>query len=183
MNPHFPLKASLAIAALLALAPAHAGELGKADYQAGKERISQTYKADKTACASLAGNGKDICIQEAKGREQVTRAELEYSYSAKPEDQNKIGVARAEAMYAVDRERCDDLAGNPKAVCVTQAEAQRTRGLADAKLGRVVGEASRDAAQDKREADYKVAAQKCDALAGEVKASCMSGAKARFGKS
>ena len=183
MNAQLPLKASLAIATLLGLVLAHAGELGKADYQAGKERISQTFKADKTACASLAGNGKDICIQEAKGREDVARAELEYRYSAKPEDQNKIGVTRAEATYAVARERCDDLAGNPKAICVTQAEAQRTRGLADAKLGRVVGEASRDAEQEKRDAEYKVAAQKCDALAGDVKASCMSDAKTRFGKS
>lgn len=183
MNKHFPLKASLAVAALLALALAHAGELGKADYKAGKDRISQTYKADKTACASLAGNGKDICVEEAKGREEVARAELEYSYSANPKDQNKIWVARAEATYAVARERCDDLAGNPKAVCVSQAKAQRTKSLADAKLGQVVGEASRDAEQDKRDAEYKVAAQKCDALAGDVKASCMSDAKARFGKS
>ena len=34
------------------------------------------YKADKTACAALAGNAKDICVEEAKAKEKVARAEL-----------------------------------------------------------------------------------------------------------
>ncbi len=183
MKTHTHLQAGLALAALLTLPLAHAGDIGKADYKAGKDRIGQTYKAEKATCASLAGNANDICIEEAKGRESVARAELEYRYSAKPRDQNKIWVAKAEAGYAVAKERCDDLAGNPKEVCVAEAKALRTRGLADARLGKVVGEANRDAEQDKRDADYKVAAQKCDALAGDVKTSCISDAKARFGKS
>ncbi|MEI2678171.1 MAG: hypothetical protein V9G29_10180 [Burkholderiaceae bacterium] len=32
------------------------------------------------------------------------------------------------------------------------------------------------------QADYKVAAEKCDALAGDAKAGCLTAAKARFGK-
>jgi hypothetical protein len=39
-----------------------------------------------------------------------------------------------------------------------------------------------DAAEDKRSADYKVAAEKCDTPAGEAKTACVATAKAQFGK-
>ena len=45
-----------------------------------------------------------------------------------------------------------------------------------------VGEARKDAAEDKRDADYKLATEKCDSLAGDAKAACMSAAKAKFNK-
>ena len=43
--------------------------------------------------------------------------------------------------------------------------------------------ASREATADKRDAEYKVAIEKCDALAGAPKDSCVSNAKVQFGKS
>ena len=43
-------------------------------------------------------------------------------------------------------------------------------------------EAKRDAAEDKRDADYKVAKEKCDALSGAAKDKCQADAKARYGK-
>ena len=36
---------------------------------------------------------------------------------------------------------------------------------------------------DKRDADYKVAVEKCDALAGSAKDACVKDAKVRYGKS
>jgi hypothetical protein len=39
-----------------------------------------------------------------------------------------------------------------------------------------------DASAEKRDANYKVAAEKCDALAGDAKSACIADAKARFGK-
>jgi cell pole-organizing protein PopZ len=182
MNPLFNLKASLVIATLLALPVAHATTLAKADYKAAKVRISADYKAEKTACGSMAGNAKDICVEEAKGKEKVSMAELEYSYTGKPDDHTKVLNAKAEAAYDVAKEKCDDLAGNPKDVCVKEAKATETKALADAKLGKQIGEARTDAADDKRDADYKVAAEKCEALAGDAKSSCISAAKSRFGK-
>jgi hypothetical protein len=50
-------------------------------------------------------------------------------------------------------------------------------------MGKQIGEARTDAAEDKRSADYKVAAEKCDALAGEAKNTCVAAAKVQFGKS
>ena len=41
----------------------------------------------------------------------------------------------------------------------------------------------RDAIEDKRDAEYKVAVEKCDALSGSAKSACVQDAKARFGKS
>jgi len=178
----FTLKRTLIVAALMALPMAHAASMTKADFKAGKTRISADYKADKAACASQAGNANDICVQEARAKEKVARAELNFSYSGKPNDQTKILVAKAESSYAVAKERCDDLAGNPKDVCVKQAKAVEVKALADAKLGRTIGDARSDASDTKRDADYRVATEKCDALAGDAKASCMAAARANFGK-
>lgn len=182
MTTFSALKVSLLAAAVLALPLAHADTIAKADYRAGKTRIDAQYKADKARCASVAGNARDICREQAKGKQRVGRAELEYAYTGKPRDRDKLLRARAESTYAVAKERCDDLAGNPKDVCVKEAKAARTKALADAKMEQKVGEAEHDAAVTKRDADYRVATEKCDALAGDAKASCVANAKADFGK-
>ena len=103
-------------------------------------------------------------------------------------------IAHAQAYYDVAIEKCDDLAGNPKDVCVKEAKAALVKGKADAKVDRVVADTRQDAAakqadarkeatEDKRNAEYKVAIEKCDALAGAAKDACVSNAKAQFGKS
>ena len=180
-SPRF--KMALLAGALLALPVAQAAMMSKGDYASAKSRIKADYKSDKAACGAQSGNAKDICIEEGKAKEKVARAELEYSYSGKPSDRNKVLVAKAESSYAVAKERCDDLAGNPKDVCVKEAKAVEVKALADAKLGKEIGEARKDAASDKRDADYKVAIEKCDALAGAAKSSCVASAKMTYGKS
>lgn len=182
MNMLFVLKPAAVAATVLLLSAAQAATITKADYQASKTRISADYKADKAACASLAANAKDICVEEAKAKEKVARAELEYSFTGKSKDRNKVLVAKAESTYAVAKEKCDDKAGNDKDVCVKEAKAAEVKALADAKLGKEIGEARKDAADEKRDADYKVAIEKCDALAGDPKTACVTAAKAKFGK-
>ena len=182
MKTAHTLKMSLLAVALAVMPVAYAATMTKADYKADKIRITAEYKADKAACGSLAGNANDICVEQAKGKEKLALAQLEYAHTGKAEDQNKIMKTKAEVDYAVAKEKCDDLAGNAKDVCVQEAKAAETKALADAKLDKKVGEAQTDAAVDKRDADYKVAAEKCDALAGDAKAGCMSAAKMKFGK-
>ena len=182
MNKLFNLKASLVMTAMLVLPVAYGATLNKADYQAGKTRITEDYKTDKAACTSLTANAKDICAQEAKGKEKVARAELEYAYTAKSSDRNKVLVEKAEATYAVAKEKCDDQTGNAKDVCVQETKAIRTKALANAKLGKEIGEAKTEAADDKRDADYKVAVEKCDGMSGDAKTNCLTTAKAKFGK-
>ena len=126
MNTRRRLKVSLACACLLALPVAYAANISKADYTAGKARISAGYKADRAACDAQSGNAKDVCVQEAKAVE--------------------------------------------------------VKALADAKMGKEIRDARQDAATEKLDADYKVAIEKCDALAGDAKTNCVAAAKARFGK-
>jgi hypothetical protein len=117
--------------------------------------------------------------RRSQSQGEVARAELEYSLTGKSADRNKVLIAKAESTYAVAKEKCDYKAGN---VCVKEVKAAEVRALANAKLGKEVGEAEKGAADDKRDADYKVGIEKCDALAGDAKATCVTAAKARFGK-
>jgi hypothetical protein len=182
MNTSFNLKASLIVAALLSFSVAQAANLTKAEYKAEKTRISAEYKADKKACDALKANAKDICVQEAKAKEKVALAEREFNYTGKAADQTKVLEAKAKSAYAVAKEKCDDLSGNAKDVCVKEAKAVQAKALADLKLGQKVGAARTDAMADKRDADYKVAVEKCGALAGDAKTSCVANAKMSFGK-
>ena len=182
MNQHFNLKASLLVAAVMAFSAAHAATMTKVDYKAGKTSIGTTYKADKAACAALSGNTKDICHEEAKAKENIALAELEFNYTGKATDQTKLMKVKAKSAYAVAKEKCDDKAGNEKDICVKEAKAVEVKALADAKMGKQIGEAKVDAAETKTDANYKVAAEKCDALTGDAKSSCMAAAKAKFGK-
>lgn len=182
MKTSFNLKASLVVAALLSQSVVQAATISKDEYKAGKTRISADYKADKATCAALAGNAKDICVEEAKAKDKVARAELEYSYSGKAADHTKVLVVKANSAYAVAKEKCDDQAGNAKDVCVKEAKAVEVKALADAKMGKKIGEAKKEASDDKMDANYKVAVEKCEALAGDAKTSCVTAAKAKFGK-
>jgi osmotically-inducible protein OsmY len=125
------------IAAALALAfsagAMAAQGMSKDDYKAGKDRIAAEYKSAKAACASLTANAKDICVAEAKGKEKVAKAELQAGYKPSDKSRSAIGIAKAEADYAVAKEKCDDKAGNDKKACVKEAKAVVARAKADAK--------------------------------------------------
>ncbi|MEO6410230.1 MAG: hypothetical protein ABIO45_15960 [Burkholderiaceae bacterium] len=177
-----PLNTAMLVAALAVSSAAYSATVGKEDYKARKAQISDAYKADKKACSSLAGNAKDICQEEAKGKEKVARAEVEYQYTGKPADNYKLAVAKADAAYEVAKEKCDDLAGNPKDVCVKEAKAAHISAKADAKSVKTVVTSRADAVDEKRDAQYKVAAEKCDSLSGDAKTSCIKTAKSRYGK-
>jgi hypothetical protein len=177
------VKHAVAAAAILATGSVFAATGNKADYDAAKERIAAEYKADKSACGSYSGNKKEICQEQASGKEKVAKAEAEYNYTGKESDANKAVVAKADADYAVAKEMCDDKGANDKNVCRTEAKSAHTKALADAKMTKKVGEARKDAAEDRRDADYKIATEKCDSLGGDAKAACISAAKTKFNKS
>jgi hypothetical protein len=167
--------------------------LSKADYTQVLKDADAQYKIDSKACASLAKNAKDICAAEATGNQKVAKAQAEAASKNTPKAREHARVTYAEANYKVAIERCDDLAGNPKDVCVKEAKSALVKGTADAKVDRVATDANREAAatktearkdanEEKSEAEYKVAVEKCDALAGGAKDACVSAAKSQFGK-
>ena len=73
MNKPNSIHATLLVAAIALSSAAYSATISKEDYKARKAQISDSYKADKKACGSLAGNAKDICQEEAKGKEKVAR--------------------------------------------------------------------------------------------------------------
>jgi hypothetical protein len=191
-------------ASLMFGASVMAQPVSSSDFSASKTRIKAEYKADKKACASLTSNAKDICVAQAKGKEGVALAELDNSYKPTLKTQYKVRIAKAEAIYEVAKQQCDDLAGNPKDVCIKEAKAAQTAAKADAnvqmktaaanatandkasaaqaKASSEVKEVRTDASADKRAAQYKVEKEKCDAFASTAKDNCLTDAKNRFGK-
>ena len=187
------------MAALLAsavLAPA-SGALAnspseKARDQAVKDAGAR-YQTDKAACDVLAGNAKDICVAEAKGREKVAKADAELANENSPKMRQRQRSAVAGAAYDVAKQKCSDLAGNLKAVCVKEAKAGHVKAVANAKVDRVSAdsrheavekrtEAREEAKSDKNDANYDVALQKCSSFAGTTKDTCVAEAKLRFNK-
>jgi hypothetical protein len=111
-----------------------------------------------------------------------------------PKARESARIAHAQANYDVAIEKCDDVAGNRKDVCVKETKAEFVKGKANAKVDRVAADTRQDAATkqadvrieanaDKRDAEYKVAIGKCDTLAGPAKDACISNAKVQYGKS
>ena len=182
MNAIQRCKAAVAIALMCAASGSFAATMTKSDYSASKDRIKADYKADKSACGKSTANAKDICMQQAKGKEKVALAELEFGYTGKAKDGAKVPVAMANSSYAVAKEMCDDKAGQAKTMCKTEAKATHTKALADAKMNKKVAAARTDAADDKTDANYKVAVEKCDTMSGDPKTSCVNAAKARYNK-
>ena len=120
----------------VALTAVHAANMTKEEASAEKTRIEAEYKADRKACDALSANAKDVCVEQAKGKEKVARAELDYKQDASERHRGKVADAKAEAQYAVAKEKCDDLAGDQKDVCVKDAKAAKARAEADMKSAR-----------------------------------------------
>ena len=167
--------------------------MSKENYKLAKKDADAQYKVDKDACRSRSGSAKAICVAEAKGKYNTATAEAEAAYKNTPKARENARIVHAQATYNVAIEKCGELAGNRKDVCVKEAKAELVKGKANAKVDRVTtdtreeaatkqAEARKDANEEKRDADYTVAIQKCDSLAGPAKDSCVSNAKAQFGK-
>lgn len=159
---------------------AQAANFSKPVYDGAKEDIKTSYKADRDACSKLSGNAKDICVEEAKGREKVALAQLEYNYSGSPGDEIKLMETRAEARYEVAKERCDDRSGDAKDLCQREAKTAHDKAKAEIKMNKKVSEAVDEAESTRLKSEYKLANEKCNSLAGDAKSSCVASAKARY---
>jgi hypothetical protein len=174
MAQPFARKAAIAIASALAMTATFAADMSREQRKAAEDRIEADYKAAKAACDGMKA--------EAKGKQKVAKAELDFQASGKDADRSKVVMARAEANYELAKEKCDDLKGNDKDVCVKQAKAAETKAKADAKASKQTSEARKDAAEDKRDAEYKAARERCDSMSGDAKDSCVAQVKSRYGK-
>ena len=154
--------------------------MSASEYNTTRDRASAEYKSAKAQCDRLAGNPKDVCIAEAKAAEKKTTAEAEAQYKNTDKARRDARIDAAEADYDVAKAKCGAKVGNDKDVCIKEAKAAETKAIADAKATQKVAAARQDAMEDKMEADYKVAVEKCDAYSGAAKDSCVNAAKARY---
>lgn len=122
------LMLSIASACFLAT---HASAMTSDEHKVAKEKIEAAYKMDKAKCDGMKGNTKDVCEKEAKGKENVAKAELEQQY--KPSDSNarKVEEEKVKATYDVAKEKCEDQKGDAKSACEKQAKADEAKGKAD----------------------------------------------------
>jgi len=170
----------IALAAVAATAPARAATMSREDYRAARARIEAEHRDARAACERLVDRGRDVCRAEAAGKERVARAELEFNRSGDPNDALRLALARADARYDVARERCAARAGQDRSICETDAKAQHAKAVADARLDRRITEARRDAANERRDAEYAQARERCGALPGDARQRCLADAKTRY---
>ncbi len=85
---------------------------------------------------------------------------------------------QAKADYKAARERCKELSGNDKDVCIKEAKAARKQALADAKAAEKSADAKAEAREEKRDAREDVAEEKCESMTGNAKERCEKRAEA-----
>jgi hypothetical protein len=101
---------------------ASADGMSKTGFEAAQHDIDTEYKAAKAGCDSLAGNAGDSCVAEAKGKAGVARADLQAQYQSTTRHNYDLRVARADAEYAVAREKCDAQSGEAQDLCIAAAK-------------------------------------------------------------
>ena len=172
---------------------AFAENITQETYNAAKSQADMEYKTSKQKCDSFAGNAKDICMVKARGALSIAKADADSNYKGTEPARLKAAKAKVEAEYLVANERCDDLSGNKKDVCRQEAKASKVKGDEAAQLASKKVEATSEfmntenkarqqAGQANRDAEYKVAVEKCDQYSGDAKEQCITAAKSEFGK-
>lgn len=171
-----------AVLTLSAGAAIAAPDEAKLVYKQAQNNAAAAYKVAQGRCDAIAGNPKDVCIAEAKAARVRSEQEAEAYYKNTLKAYTVSRMKIADAAYDLDKAKCGAFAGNDKDVCISQAKATLIATQADAKADRKAMEARADAREDKRTAEYNVAREKCDAFAGATRDSCVSSAKAQYGK-
>ena len=152
------------------------------EYSAAKDNANAAYKQARTQCDSMSGNPKNVCIAEAKANLKKATADAEARYKNTDKARRDAKIDAAEADYDVAKTKCEAKTGNDKDVCIKEAKAVETKAKVDAKANEKVAAIKEDAREDKMNADYKVALEKCDSQSGPAKEACVSEAKARYKK-
>ena len=122
-----------AIALVFCTGAIAAPAMSKDEFKSAKNSIAAEYKTARAACNAKTANAKDVCVAEAQGKERVAKAELDARNQPGDKTRYHVRIAKAQADYAVAKEKCDDKAGNDRSVCVKDAKAAQARARADAK--------------------------------------------------
>jgi hypothetical protein len=154
----------------------------RAEYSAAVDRASADYKDARAKCEPLAGHDKDMCVVQAQAVEKRAKASAQANYKGTAKARMDSQIANADADFMIAKVACEPKAAQEKAVCVKEAQATQVRLVADAKAHKTSVDARADARDDTRDAQYKVALAKCDAMSGTQKDTCVTSANSTFGK-
>lgn len=153
-----------------------------AAYKAAKEKAAAEYEVSMTGCKSLVANPKAICHAQAEAQRTLTLSDAQAVFTGTLKARTHARIETADADYKVAKAKCGSRSGNDKDVCIKEAKAVNVSTIADAKRDLNVSTARTDARNDKDDANYKVALEKCDALMGAEKDRCVAAAKTQFKK-
>jgi len=115
-------------------ASAMAESMTRNQYISQKKTIDVEYKSAQAGCDSLAGNATDICIAKAKSKKNVAYAELKYQYKPSVKSRFGFSIAKADAEYLLEADKCNDRADRTKDLCVKEARAVQIQQITDAKV-------------------------------------------------
>ena len=105
----------LGLAAGLAFGTAaNADGMTYAQYESEEKDLGARFEEAGTRCDAYVANARDVCLAEARGRQSVAQAELRAQYQPGARNLRRVLRARADALYAVAIERCDDEEGEDK---------------------------------------------------------------------
>jgi hypothetical protein len=185
---HALLAAALSVTGVAA----HAVPMSREAYKAQELRIEAEYDAAQARCKPLKGNARDVCKEQVRGARDIAQAELALQYKPTADHDEKLRIAKAEAVYAVSLQKCKPLDGNAREVCRKDAKAVFAGARAEAKLQKdVVAQQMRSdgIVRDRTERDDKVAEaqfnaarERCEMLPGDGRDACLLDVKRRFGK-
>jgi hypothetical protein len=183
--------AIVAAAAFVGVA-AHATPMSRDAYKAQEMRIEAEYDAAQARCKPLKGNARDVCNEQVRGVRDIQQAELALQYKPTADNDEKLRIAKAEAIYAVSLQKCKPLDGNAREICRKDAKAVFAGAKAEAKLQKdVVAQQMRSDGivrerterDDKlAEAQFNAARERCEMLPADGRDVCLQDARRRFGK-
>ena len=165
-------------------------------YQSAEKSIEARVKAEQAHCERWSGDAKDVCQKDAQGREKIAKAELEAYRQPSASTDFKVREAYAETNLEVSKKSCDGLHDRARKICVEDAQAEHSRAMGHAKIAQEaqrydnkpgerrakVAEARREAAKDRRQAEFKAVEARCEWLHDHAKEHCIADAKRAFGQ-
>lgn len=184
---------TLSIVAATAAFSMSSQSFAASEYSKAKDVLQGDKKAWLAKCDIKTGADKSLCKVEAKGAYDIALAELKVKYEPSAKHSESLRVTRAEVEYDIAKEKCGQLSGNQKDVCMKDAKTALVAAKANAKTARVsseakanaaekVAEVRADGAKDTNDAAYAAAKERCDTYSGDAKDRCVAEVKARFGK-
>jgi len=171
-------------------APTFALNHDPATYRNVTQKAAADYREAVAKCDAMSGNGKDVCVAEAKLARTQAEAKALSRYNNTPVSREKARINLAEAEFTLAKARCDGKSGADKDDCINNAKSVHTAALADAKADRdpaaantAAGSAGASAAAgasgglvtttDTRDPAKAAAVDKCAQTAGDAKTGCL----------